>query len=86
EEYEEHIRDRTCRAGVCKELIAYAIIAEKCTGCLACIKPCPSDAIAGKKKKVHVLDMDKCIKCGLCFEVCTYGAVEIKSPVEVKQP
>ena len=78
EEYEEHIRDRKCRAGVCKELITYAIIAEKCTGCLACIKPCPSDAIAGEKEEVHTLDKEKCIKCGICYEVCTYDAVEVK--------
>jgi uncharacterized Fe-S center protein len=48
-----------------------------CPGCLACLKPCPSEAIAGKKKQVHVIDQEKCIKCGICMEVCTYDAVEV---------
>jgi len=78
EEYEEHVRDRKCRAGVCKELISYSILADKCTGCLACIKPCPSKAITGKKKEVHVLDGEKCIKCGICYEVCKFDAVEVR--------
>jgi NADH:ubiquinone oxidoreductase subunit F (NADH-binding)/(2Fe-2S) ferredoxin/Pyruvate/2-oxoacid:ferredoxin oxidoreductase delta subunit len=78
EEYEEHIHDLRCRAGVCKDLITYRIVADLCPGCMACLKPCPSGAITGEKKKVHVIDPDKCIKCGICMEVCTYGAVEVE--------
>ena len=58
DEYEAHLRDKKCPAGVCKELITYSIIDENCTGCLACIKPCPQDAITGELKKVHVLDQE----------------------------
>ncbi|MHC4606904.1 MAG: NADH-ubiquinone oxidoreductase-F iron-sulfur binding region domain-containing protein, partial [Planctomycetota bacterium] len=76
-EYEEHIRDGKCRAGVCKELIEYRIIGDKCTGCLACKKPCPQDAITGELEKVHVIEPEKCIKCGVCKEVCNFDAVEI---------
>jgi NADH:ubiquinone oxidoreductase subunit F (NADH-binding)/(2Fe-2S) ferredoxin len=77
EEYEEHITDHRCRAGVCKELVTYRIIEDPCTGCLACLKPCPTQAITGEKKKLHVIDEEKCIKCGICREVCTYDAVEV---------
>ena len=77
EEYEEHIRDKKCRAGVCKALIEYRIDAEKCTGCQACIRPCPTDAISGEKKSVHVIDESKCIRCGICYEVCKFDAVEV---------
>lgn len=78
DEYEAHIKDKKCPAGVCKELIQYSIIAENCTGCLACIKPCPQEAISGELKKVHVLDQSKCIKCGACYEVCNFDAIKIE--------
>jgi NADH-quinone oxidoreductase subunit F len=78
DEYMAHVRDKTCPAGVCKELITYLIIPDKCTGCLACIKPCPQEAISGELKKVHVLDQEKCIKCGACFEVCQFDAIKIE--------
>jgi len=78
EEYEEHIRDKRCRAGVCKPLVAYTILPDKCTGCLACVKPCPTKAITGKKKLAHTIDAGKCIKCGSCLDVCKFGAVEVK--------
>jgi NADH:ubiquinone oxidoreductase subunit F (NADH-binding)/ferredoxin len=77
-EFEAHIKDKKCPAGVCKELILYSIIDEKCTGCMACIKPCPQVAITGELKKVHVLDQDKCIKCGACYEVCNFDAIQIE--------
>ncbi|MBN2359955.1 MAG: 4Fe-4S binding protein, partial [Deltaproteobacteria bacterium] len=77
EEYEEHIHQKRCRAGACKALVKYTILPDKCTGCLACIKPCPAAAISGEKKKPHVIDHEKCIKCGICFEVCKYDAVEV---------
>jgi len=76
DEYEAHIRDKRCPAGVCKELVTYSIDKEKCPGCGLCVKACPSEAITdmGKKKPV-VLDQEKCIKCGACYDVCNLGAV-----------
>jgi len=74
-EYEEHVKKKKCRAGVCKELITFTINPKKCTGCLRCRKVCPTGAIKGKKKEVHTIDQEKCEKCGICFEVCEYKAV-----------
>ncbi len=76
EEYEAHIRDKKCPAGVCKALITYTINAD-CTGCRLCVKPCPTQAITGEKKMLHILDQDKCIQCGACYEVCKDAAVTI---------
>jgi NADH-quinone oxidoreductase subunit F len=78
DEYIAHVKDKTCPAGVCKALITYSILEDKCTGCLACIKVCPQEAISGELKKVHVLDQDKCIKCGACFEACQFDAIKIE--------
>jgi NADH-quinone oxidoreductase subunit F len=77
EEYEAHIRDRRCPAGVCTALITYSIDPEKCTGCGACLKTCPVGAIAGERKQPHRLDQTTCIKCGACREVCPFDAVMI---------
>jgi NADH-quinone oxidoreductase subunit F len=74
-EYEAHINDGKCPAKVCKPLLTYSISAEKCTGCTACAKACPSAAITGERKKPHVIDQAKCIHCGACFEVCRFEAV-----------
>jgi NADH-quinone oxidoreductase subunit F len=79
EEYEEHIDEHVCRALVCKDLIRYDIVDEKCTACGICRKQCPTDAISGKKKTVHVLDQEKCIQCGVCYDSCDYGAVKVSS-------
>jgi len=78
DEYEAHVSDKRCPAGVCKELITYQIIDEKCPGCGLCVKACPQEAITfmGKKKPV-ILDQEKCIKCGACYDVCKLGAIEI---------
>jgi NADH-quinone oxidoreductase subunit F len=78
DEYESHIRDKKCPAGVCKELITYSVIDENCTGCLACKKVCPSDAITGELKEIHVIDNEKCIKCGACFEACKFEAIKVE--------
>lgn len=78
DEYIAHVRDKTCPAGVCKQLIRYLIIEENCTGCLACLKICPQEAISGELKKVHVIDQEKCIKCGACYEACNFNAIKIE--------
>jgi NADH-quinone oxidoreductase subunit F len=70
EEYETHVKERKCHAKVCKALIHYRIIPEKCIGCQACFKICPVNAIRGKPKEVHFIDQEKCIRCGLCFTTC----------------
>jgi NADH-quinone oxidoreductase subunit F len=74
-EYEAHLKDKKCPAGVCRNLIEFAIIAEKCTGCGACIRVCPVKAIAGERKKPHVLDKKLCTHCGACKETCKFQAI-----------
>ncbi len=78
DEYEAHIQDKKCPAGVCKALFHYEIDPEACTGCGVCAKKCPQDAISGKKKEPHELDQEKCIKCGICYEACKFDAVAIR--------
>jgi len=75
EEYEEHIRDKKCRAGICANLRNYKINPEKCKGCSKCARNCPVGAISGKIKSPYVIDSAKCIKCGACLENCSFGAV-----------
>jgi len=77
-EYEAHIRDKKCPAGVCKELIEYSIDKANCTGCGVCAKRCPQSAITGEKKKPYSINLNKCIKCGICVEVCKFDAVKVK--------
>ncbi len=74
-EYEAHIREGRCPAGVCKPLITFTIDEESCTGCGVCAKQCPQEAITGGKKETHVIDQNLCIKCGICREVCRFDAV-----------
>ncbi|MCX5811854.1 MAG: NADH-quinone oxidoreductase subunit NuoF [Proteobacteria bacterium] len=74
-EYLEHIKDGRCRAVVCKNLIEYRVIKEKCTGCQSCVKACPTGAISGPRSEPHNLDATKCIKCRSCYEVCRFEAI-----------
>ncbi len=78
DEYEAHIFDRRCPAGVCKELLSYYIDSELCTGCRACVRVCPTDAISGERKEPHTIDETKCISCGACFDRCRFDAVKTK--------
>jgi NADH:ubiquinone oxidoreductase subunit F (NADH-binding)/(2Fe-2S) ferredoxin/NAD-dependent dihydropyrimidine dehydrogenase PreA subunit len=78
DEYEAHVKDKQCPAGVCKALITYSIDPDKCTGCLLCLRNCPQDAISGEKKKPHKIQADLCIKCGICRDICTYDAVVVR--------
>jgi len=75
DEYEAHIKEKRCPAGVCKELITYQILEDVCTGCHRCFRECPQQAVSGEVKKPHQIDTDKCIKCGICFDVCKFDAV-----------
>ncbi|MBW2148804.1 MAG: NADH-quinone oxidoreductase subunit NuoF [Deltaproteobacteria bacterium] len=77
DEYLEHITNKRCPAGVCKDLITYSIN-ENCTGCALCMKACPQEAITGKRKEHHFIDPSKCIKCGACMSVCKFGAVDVR--------
>jgi len=74
-EYEAHIKEKRCPAGVCKALIQYFVDKEKCTGCLLCAKKCPQKAITGQRKEPQSIDQDKCTKCGLCYESCKFNAI-----------
>ena len=74
EEYVAHIKDKKCPAHICPSLLTYTID-DNCTGCTVCAKACPTDAITGEKKELHVIDQDKCIKCGKCVTVCRFDAV-----------
>jgi NADH-quinone oxidoreductase subunit F len=70
DEYEAHIKEKRCPALSCKELIAYYIDPTQCKACMICARKCPADAIDGGKNKIHMVDQDKCTKCGTCYEVC----------------
>lgn len=78
DEYIEHIVDKHCPAGVCKDLLHYEIDPGLCKGCTLCARNCPVDAISGSVKKPHVIDKEKCIKCGLCMKNCKFNAVSCK--------
>ncbi len=87
-EYEAHIREKRCPALSCKGLLSYYIDPEKCKACMICMKKCPSGAIDGGKKKIHVIHQDVCTACGVCFEVCPprFGAVKKLSGEPVPAP
>lgn len=78
DEYVEHIKDKKCRAGVCKSLMQYIIDPVQCVGCTACARNCPVNAIQGEKKMPHFIDKELCIKCGACIEKCKFNAISIQ--------
>jgi NADH-quinone oxidoreductase subunit F len=78
DEYEAHIHDKECPAGVCKELITFYVIPEKCTGCGLCLNICPEDGITGEKQMPHVIHEENCIRCGICREVCNFDAIGVR--------
>ncbi len=75
DEYKAHVIEKKCPAGVCRQLIKIIIDTEKCTGCTACAKACPVNAISGERKKIHVIDSAICIKCGICIQKCKFDAI-----------
>ena len=76
-EYEVHIKEKKCPAGVCKALITYLIDPDKCNGCGVCVRACAYEAISGKKKHVHVIDTRLCQKCGICRSECKFDAIRV---------
>jgi NADH:ubiquinone oxidoreductase subunit F (NADH-binding)/(2Fe-2S) ferredoxin/ferredoxin len=75
DEYDSHINEGWCKAGVCTDLVTFYIDEESCKGCGACLRVCPSSAITGEKKKPHLIDQALCIRCRSCFERCKFGSV-----------
>ena len=78
DEYIAHIRDKKCPAKQCKSLITYSILKDKCTGCTACARKCPTEAITGERKQPHSIEQEKCIKCGNCAITCKFGAINVE--------
>ena len=74
-EYQAHVKEKKCPAGVCKHLIEFVILDEKCTGCGACVKLCPQQAISGESQKPHEIDPEKCVRCGICRDSCPFKAI-----------
>jgi NADH-quinone oxidoreductase subunit F len=77
DEYEAHIKDKKCPAYGCKKLLTYTVIEDKCTGCVVCAKNCPVNCISGERKKVHFINQETCIKCGVCFTKCKFEAIRL---------
>jgi ferredoxin len=74
-EYLMHVKEKHCAAAVCRELIEYRVVPEKCTGCQRCVSVCPTGAITGPRAEPHNLDPSKCIKCRACYEICRFDAI-----------
>jgi len=78
EEYDAHISQQKCSAGVCQALITYRIDPDICTGCGICMRECPHEAIRGTKKEAHEIDLELCQKCGICRSECTFEAIQVQ--------
>jgi NADH-quinone oxidoreductase subunit F len=78
DEYETHIREKKCRAGVCKSLVRFVIDAEVCKGCGLCLRDCPVEAVSGEKQEPHLINAELCIQCGVCYEDCPFDAVMVE--------
>jgi NADH:ubiquinone oxidoreductase subunit F (NADH-binding)/Pyruvate/2-oxoacid:ferredoxin oxidoreductase delta subunit len=78
DEYLAHVRDKKCPAHQCKALKEYFIVPDKCTGCMACVKVCPTNAITGERRQPHIIDQSKCIRCGACSDKCKFNAINIE--------
>ena len=78
-EYEAHIFEKKCPAKVCKALIRFEVEAGPCTGCTVCARNCPVEAISGERRQVHTIDLEKCIRCGICVQVCNFNAINVLS-------
>ncbi|MEC9488716.1 MAG: NADH-ubiquinone oxidoreductase-F iron-sulfur binding region domain-containing protein, partial [Halanaerobium sp.] len=76
DEYQAHVNDKVCPAGVCKALVQLKIEPELCKGCTKCARVCPAGAISGQVKETHTIDSTVCIKCGVCIEACPFGAIK----------
>jgi len=77
DEYEAHVRDKKCPAGICRDLIEYFILEDKCTGCGACLRLCPQHAIDAYGL-IHTIDPAKCIRCGICRDACPFEAIIVR--------
>ena len=75
DEYVAHVVDKKCPAGVCKALLSYEILEDRCRGCTACARKCPVGAISGNVKEPHVINKSLCVKCGVCMQTCKFGAI-----------
>ncbi|MGI6574004.1 MAG: NADH-ubiquinone oxidoreductase-F iron-sulfur binding region domain-containing protein [Fermentimonas sp.] len=77
EEYVEHVHEKKCRSGQCRDLLYYVILEEDCTGCMACTRVCPTHAISGERRQPHSINQEVCIKCGACMEKCQFDAISL---------
>lgn len=85
-DFEEHIGKKGCKAGICKKFLTFHILADKCTGCGDCMDVCEEDAILGKPRFVHIIDLDECTQCGACLKVCEEDAIIKAGTIKPKCP
>ncbi len=86
DEYESHIKDKWCKAGICSNLCSFHIAEDRCKGCGLCLKGCAFSAIEGEKKKPHRINQDLCEQCRSCYDVCKFGAIDIGPAAKKTEP